>query len=195
MCLVVLALFVLLSINNLNGTKNKLDTNAKDSNVIESNLQVSTNNQGDIAIQSNGSQSQSKLYGVNEMVVDDNLRLSSEDRDLMRVSGIKYLKIDPNSQYKAQYLDGGITARNQVEFDKYKYHELGHHIFMTKMSADDKGLFDGRGYASKQAIGRPGYTELDVISEDFAVYFDLAMQGRMNEVPEKYRTVVSKYRR
>lgn len=179
--------------NDLSNTNDKLKVKVTDSNGAESNLQVSANDQNGDTVQYQDNQSQSKLYGVNELVVDANLNLSPEDYALMQANGIKNIKLDPNSQYKAQYLDGVITARNQVEFDKYRYHELGHHIYMTKMSADDKGLFDGSGYASKQAIGRPGYTQLDIISEDFAFYFDMAMQGRINEIPEKYRTVVSRY--
>ena len=184
-------IFVLI-IDNGN-TDKKIVKKSIDDNSSESNLQVSANDQNDITIQSND-QTQSKLYGVNEMVIDPDLVLSPEIENLMRINSIRYLRLDPNSLYKAQYLDGGITARNQAEFDKYKYHELGHHIYMTKMSADDKKLFDGSGYASKQAVGRPGYTESDVISEDFAANFDLAMQGRINEIPEKYRAVISKYR-
>jgi hypothetical protein len=182
--------YFLISYNS--ATDNNQNKIATDSTSSESNLQVSANDQNNIAIQSND-EAQSKLYGVNEMVIDPNLVIAPEIENLMRINGIRYLRIDPNSQYKAQYHDGGITAKNQAEFDKYKYHELGHHIYETKMSASDKQLFDGSGYASKQAIGRPGYTESDVISEDFAANYDLAMQGRINEVPEKYRLVVSKY--
>ena len=130
---------------------------------------------------------------VKELSLDPNLQLTDDIRKQLQDNGIQEIRRDPNAQYEAQYSNNTITARGQTELDKNVYHELGHNIYTTKMTPEERALFDGSGNASKQAVGRPGYTQSDINSEDFSAYLDKAMRGNIDEVPEKYQAVIRKY--
>lgn len=130
---------------------------------------------------------------VKELSLDPNLQLTDDIRKQLQDNGIQEIRRDPNAQYEAQYSNNTITARGQTELDKNVYHELGHHIYTTKMTPEERALFKGTGGASKQAVGRTGYTQTDINSEDFSDYLDKAMRGRINEVPDEYKAVVRKY--
>ena len=130
---------------------------------------------------------------VKELSLDPNLQLTDDIRKQLQDNGIQEIRRDPNAQYDAQYSNNTITARGQTELDKNVYHELGHHIYTTKMTPEEQALFKGTGGASKQAVGRTGYTQTDINSEDFSAYLDKAMRGNIDEVPEKYQAVIRKY--
>lgn len=130
---------------------------------------------------------------VKELSLDPNLQLTDDIRKQLQDNGIQEIRRDPNAQYEAQYSNNTITARGQTELDKNVYHELGHHIYTTKMTPEEQALFKGSGGASKQAVGRTGYTQTDINSEDFSDYLDKAMRGRIDEVPDEFQAVVRKY--
>lgn len=130
---------------------------------------------------------------VKELSIDPNLELTPDVIKQLQDNGIKEVKRDANAQYEAQYKDGGITARGQAELDKYVYQELGHHIYLNRLTPEEKLLFKGEGVASKKSVGRTGYTQDDINSEDFTDYFDKAMRGRIDEVPAEYQAVIRKY--
>ncbi len=130
---------------------------------------------------------------IQELSIDPNLELTPDVIDQLRNNKIKSVKRDPNAQYEAQYKDGDITARGQAELDKYVYQELGHHIYLNRLTPEEQALFKGTGIASKKSVGRAGYTQSDINSEDFTDYFDKAMRGRIDEVPAEYQAVVRKY--
>lgn len=130
---------------------------------------------------------------VRELSIDPNLELTPDVIKQLQDNGIKEVKRDANAQYEAQYKDGGITARGQAALDRNVYHELGHHIYINKLTPEERALFTGTGDASKQAVGRTGYTQSDINSEDFSDYLDRALRGRIDEVPAEYQAVVRKY--
>lgn len=97
--------------------------------------------------------------------------------------GIEY---DPNTRM--------INAKDQSFLTEDNlYHELGHDLYLNKLTPEERALFDASGDAAKQARGRKGYTESDVASEDFSDYVRQALTGKLRQVPEKYRSVVAKY--
>lgn len=132
---------------------------------------------------------------INAVEIDPNLSLTPEVIKRIEEEGIEAVRQNPDILYEAQYNNNEITARGQSELDKYVYQELGHHVWRNKLTPEEQALFDGSGVASKNAVNRPGYTQNDILSEDFTDYFDKAVRGRLNEVPEKYRAVVAKYAR
>ena len=132
---------------------------------------------------------------MRQLEIDPNVKLSDEVRQRLQDEGVKSVKEDPNAQYAAEYQDGNITARSQADLDANVYHELGHHIYETKLTPEEKALFKGSGEASQQAVGRAGYTPENVNSEDFSDYLNKALNGRINEVPQEYRSVIEKYAR
>lgn len=129
---------------------------------------------------------------LQEIAVDPNLKLSDDVRKRLEEEGITAVKQDANDPYAASYRDGVITARNQAELDANVNHEYGHAVW-SKLTPEEKALFKGEGAASKQAVGRAGYTAEDVNSEDFADYMNKALTGRMKEVPENVQAVIAKY--
>lgn len=170
------------------------ETNFDSIKSVLDSLSVPTENIDDLAnfvAKTNNPSTIEKL--VNELSLDPNLKLTDEVRKRLQDEGVKAVKEDPNAQYDAQYQDGNITARDQAQLDRNVYHELGHHIYQTKMTPEERALFNGTGNASKQAVGRPGYTQSDVNSEDFSDYLDKALRGNIDQVPTEYRAVVSKY--
>lgn len=129
-----------------------------------------------------------------DMSVDPNFNIPPDVKKRLEEEGITGIQ-KKDSEYGAEYQDGVIRASSQEELDKNVYHELGHHIYKSKLTPEEQALFTGAGDASKQAVGRNGYTQTDVNSEDFSDYLNKAMNGRISEVPQEYRAVVEKYAR
>lgn len=130
---------------------------------------------------------------LQRLAVDPNFRVNDEVRRRLEEEGITAVKRDPNDPYGASYKNNEITARDQQSLDTYVNHEVGHHIWKKRLTPEEKALFKGQGEASRQSVGRAGYTEDDVFSEDFSEYMNKALSGRLNEVPPEFRAVVAKY--
>ena len=131
---------------------------------------------------------------IKSLEVDPSLQLSPELLKRLEKEGIRKVE-KGDTPYGAQYQDGTIRFADQSQVnDKTGYHELGHHLFINQMTPEEKALFKANpGEASKLAKGRDGYTDEDLVSEDFSDYFSKAMTGRMDEVPEALRPVIKKY--
>ena len=132
---------------------------------------------------------------LSDLQVDPNFNIPPEVRQRLEEEGITSVKRDPNDPYGASYKDGVISATDQGKLDENVYHELGHHLYQTKLTPEEKALFKGSGDASKEAVGRAGYQADDINSEDFSDYLNKALNGRINEVPSEYRSVIEKYAR
>lgn len=130
---------------------------------------------------------------LTNLAMDPNLSLPEDVIKRLQDEGVTAVKQDANAAYPAEYNNGVITAQNQAALDANVNHELGHAIWENKLTPEEKALFDGSGEASKQAVGRAGYTQADVNSEDFSDYLNKAFSGRINEVPENVRAVIAKY--
>lgn len=130
---------------------------------------------------------------LRELEVDPNIQLSDDVRQRLTEAGVKSVKQDPNAQYPAEYQDGNITVRSQEDLNKNIYHELGHQIYNTQLTPEEKALFKGEGAASKEAVGRPGYTQDNVNAEDFADYLNKALSGQIKDVPQAFQSVIRKY--
>jgi len=159
--------------NNLNVPANKIDSIAK------------------YVAKENNPKAINKL--VQELSIDPNLELTPDVINQLRDGGITAVRRDKDAQYQAQYKDGVITARGQKELDDHVYHELGHHLYNTRLTPEERAIFTGQGNASKQAVGRPGYTQDNVNAEDFADYLNMASRGRINDVPKEYQAIIRKY--
>lgn len=133
---------------------------------------------------------------LKEMAVDPNINLSDDVRKRLSEEGITAIRREDNP-YGAAYntKDASISVRGQADAtDANLYHELGHHVFTTKMTPEERALFANlKGRASSEAAGRAGYTADDLASEDLSDYMRLAMSNRLNEVPEEVRSIVQKY--
>lgn len=133
---------------------------------------------------------------LQQMAVDPNIKLSDDVRKRLEEEGITAVRREDNP-YGAAYNteDASISVRGQADAtDANLYHELGHHIYTGKLTPEEKALLaQAKGRASAEAAGRAGYTADDLVSEDFGDYMRLALSGRMAEVPENVREVVSKY--
>jgi hypothetical protein len=125
--------------------------------------------------------------------IDPDFNISEEVRKKLEDEGITAVKRDRDNAYDASYNNDTITARDQSTLDANINHEIGHHIWQRRLSPEEKSLFKGNGDASKQAVGRAGYSQDDVISEDFSDYINKALTGRFSEVPPEYRDVIAKY--
>lgn len=130
--------------------------------------------------------------------VDKALKVSDKVQKLLKETGVSgvYKKDNP---YGAAYdrTSRSVYVKDQAAAtDTNLYHELGHDIYYNAMTPKERTLFDtSNGYASKQAKGRSGYTKDDLASEDFSSMLSKALRGKIDEVPEKYRSVIAKYAR
>ena len=132
---------------------------------------------------------------LRQMELDPNIQLPDGVRKRLEEEGISAVRKKDN-QYGAEYdpNDSSINFRDQsFATDENTYHELGHHIFKTKLTPEEQALFKGTGEASQKAAGREGYTPADVNSEDFSDYMQKALTGRIKDVPEEVRPVIQKY--
>jgi hypothetical protein len=130
---------------------------------------------------------------LQSLALDPNFKLSDDVIKRLEEEGVTAVKQDANALYEAQYNNGTITARSQQALDANVNHELGHAIWEERLTPEEKALFDGSGAASKEAVGRAGYTQADINSEDFSDYLNKAFSGKINEVPENVRAVIAKY--
>jgi len=133
-----------------------------------------------------------------EMSVDPNIKLTDDVRQRLADEGITAVR-EGESPYGTHYNTGdkSITISDPKYTDpQYVYQELGHHIYSTKLTPEEKAMFAGiKGRAYNEAVGRAGYTEDDLVSEDFADFMRLALNGRLDAVPEGVRPVIQKYAR
>lgn len=130
---------------------------------------------------------------VKQLSVDPNVQLPDNVKKKLQDEHITAVKLDPKDPYTASYNNGVITARDQQSLDHGLYHELAHAQWQNDLTPEEKALFKGQGDASRQAVGRPGYSQEDVNSEDFANYMNEAMNGRFNDVPQEFKAVIAKY--
>lgn len=134
---------------------------------------------------------------LQQLEMDPNINLPEEVRKRLQDEGISAVKRDAESQYPAEYNTGdkSITFRDQADATvDNAYHELGHHIYANKLTPEEQAAFASiKGDAYQQAVGRPGYTESDLASEDFSDFMRKAMNGQINEVPEEVRPIIQKY--
>lgn len=133
---------------------------------------------------------------VEALKVDEGLSIRPEVAKRLEEEGVRRVKQE-DTPYGAAYNNSEISLRDQsFATDDNLYHELGHHIFRTKLTAEEKAMFDGiKGDASKKAAGREGYTAEDFSSEDFSDFMSKALSGRLDEVPESVRGIIQKYAR
>lgn len=131
---------------------------------------------------------------LNQLKIDPDLTLSPADIARLEEEGITAVN-QAETPYGAEYNNNEITFRDQSQVTADNiYHELGHHIFRTKLTPAERDLFaQFNGPARQSAVGRPGYTEEDLISEDFSEFIRLAVNGRIDEVPASVRGVIAKY--
>lgn len=131
-----------------------------------------------------------------EMAVDPNINLTDDVRKRLQDEGITAVRREDNP-YGAAYNteDASISVRGQADAtDANMYHELGHHVYLNKLTPEERAMFAGiNGRAAQEAAGRAGYTADDIAAEDFSDFMRLALTGRMNEVPESVRPVIQKY--
>lgn len=130
---------------------------------------------------------------IKELSVDPSFVIDPKVKTKLQEAGITAVKKDENDPYAASYKDNEITARNQQNLDENVYHEMGHSLWEKQLTPEEKALFNGEGDASKQSVGRNGYTQDNVNSEDFSDYINKALNGKLSVVPEKYRTIIAKY--
>lgn len=130
---------------------------------------------------------------LKQLAIDPAFKLSDDTIKRLQESGVTSVKQDINDPYGASYRDGVISARDQTLLDKNVYHEMGHSLWKTKLTTEERALFNGDGAASKSAVGRNGYTPDDVNAEDFSDYVNKALTGRFDQVPDAYKSVIAKY--
>lgn len=132
---------------------------------------------------------------LRQLEMDPNIQLPDEVRKRLEEEGITAVR-KKDTEYGAEYdpNDSSINFRDQsFATDANTYHELGHHIYKTKLTPEEQALFKGTGEASQKAAGREGYSQADINSEDFSDYMQKALTGRIKEVPEDVRPVIRKY--
>lgn len=131
---------------------------------------------------------------LKQIEIDPSLKLNDNVRSRLQDEGITAVRQKDNP-YGAEYNNGVIDVKDpSYATDANLYHELGHHIYRTKLTPEEKALFkDVNGPARAQAVGRKGYTQEDLISEDFSDMLRKAMTGHLDEVPENLRPVIVKY--
>ena len=134
---------------------------------------------------------------LQQMSIDPNIKLSPEVQKRLEEEGISAIRRDAESQYPAEYNTGdksiGFRSQEDATADN-AYHELGHHLYSNKLNPEEKALFANlKGDAYQQAVGRPGYTEADLVSEDFSDFMRKALNGQLNDVPEEVRPIIQKY--
>ena len=136
---------------------------------------------------------------LQQMALDPNIKLPDDVVKRLEEEGISAIRRDAQSQYPAEYNTGdkSISFRDQADATADNaYHELGHHFYSNKLTPEEKALFANfKGDAYQQAVGRPGYTEADLVSEDFSDFMRKAMNGQINQVPEEVRPIIQKYAR
>lgn len=130
---------------------------------------------------------------LQRLAIDPSFKLPDDIQKRLQDEGITAVRRDPNAQYPAEYSNREITARDQQALDKNIYHEIAHSQWENDLTPEEKALFKGQGAASQEAVGRAGYNQADVNSEDFADYMNKAMNGRFNEVPQEFQAVIAKY--
>lgn len=161
-----------------------------DPNIIKQALKVDDEVATQLASDTTAEAVEDTLKSVS---IDPDFNISEEVRKKLEDEGITAVKRDKDNAYDASYRNDTITARDQSTLDANINHEIGHHIWQRRLSPEEKSLFKGNGEASKQAVGRAGYSQDDVISEDFSDYINKALTGRFSEVPPEYRDVIAKY--
>lgn len=162
-----------------------------DARSIESSLKVAPEVADYLAGQQDPAHVKTILKQLN---IDPRIQLSSTDKKRLQDEGIENVEIG-ETPYGAEYNNSTIrfSDPSQATPDKI-YHELGHHIWRTKLSPEEKAVFANiEGGAKKSAKGRKDYTEDDLISEDFSDFIRKALTGRIDEIPESIRGVVIKY--
>lgn len=132
---------------------------------------------------------------LQKLSLDPSFKLDPDVQKRLEEEGIVAVKKDPNDPYGASYKDNTITARDQQALDDNVYHEMAHAQWQNKLTPEEKALFKGDGAASQSAVGRQGYTQEDVNAEDFSDYMNKALTGKFDEVPDAYKSVISKYAR
>lgn len=133
---------------------------------------------------------------VPQFKVDEGIVISDTAKAILEKNGVTAVNRRGNP-YGASYEPGTRSINvNGQEFanDGVLFHELGHDMWANRLTPEERALFDGYGgSASAQAKGRDGYTQSDVTSEDFSDMVSKALQGRLNEVPAKFRSLITKY--
>lgn len=131
---------------------------------------------------------------IKSLQVDPNIKLPDNIRKRLEEEGVSRVERS-DTDYGAEYQDGTIRFRSQEDVtESAAYHELGHHIFKTRLTPEERQLFkDIKGEAYTKSRGRKGYSEEDLISEDFSDFIQKALTGRIGEVPKSVRTVIAKY--
>lgn len=131
---------------------------------------------------------------LRRLEVDPSINISPEVRERMEREGITEVRRG-DSDYAAHYdRNGRITVRDDENLEENLYHEIGHHVWLNRLSPDEKAAFaQVNGRASQEAKGRAGYSADDLASEDFSDFTRLALTGRLAEVPESVRGIVAKY--
>ena len=133
---------------------------------------------------------------LRQLEVDPNIQLPDDVRKRLQEEGISSVR-QKDSEYGAEYdpATKSINVRDQdaASIDNI-YHELGHHVYVNKLTPEEKALFANvKGRASQEATGRAGYQADDFASEDFSDFMRLALTGRLREVPEEVRPIIQKY--
>lgn len=94
---------------------------------------------------------------------------------------------DPNN--RAIYVESQKMAT-----EANLYHELGHDVFLNRLTPEERALFGNDGPLAREAQARGyDYQGGDYGSEDFSDMMSKALQGRMAEVPPQFRGIISKY--
>lgn len=132
---------------------------------------------------------------LKRLEVDPNINLSPEIRERMEREGITNVSVG-DSPYRAHYdRNGRITVRTPEDAtDDVLNQEVAHHVWLNRVSPEDKAAFaNHKGSGYQEAVGRKGYSQDDLMSEDFTVYTSMALRGQLDQVPPEVRGVVAKY--
>lgn len=138
----------------------------------------------------------STQLATNKFTVADGLNIDPNIQRRLEEEGITSVNQRDN-EYGAQYNseDRSINLKDpNYATPDHIYHELGHDVFLNRLSPEDRALFaDSRGNGYEQAVGRKGYKETDLHSEEFSNMYVKALKGEINDIPEKYRATVARY--
>lgn len=133
---------------------------------------------------------------LRELEMDPNIQLPDDVRRRLQEEGISRVE-KRDMGYNADYNTGdqSIGFKDQsTATDDNAFQELGHHVWQSKVSPDEKAVFEK--YPSPirdQVVGRPGYSPDNIISEDFSYYYSKMLRGEVNDIPAELRPVLQKY--
>lgn len=131
---------------------------------------------------------------LRELNIDPNLSISQTTRDRLQNEGITDVQ-QGETPYGAEYDGNGIIKVRDQSFatDPNLFHEVGHHIYDTKLTPEEKTVFEKVHGAARQQAEAEGRTGYDLASEDFSDYVSKALSGHLDEVPEELRPIIQKY--